>query len=318
MRRRCLAVAVFLLPTVVAAEGITIDHKGVGCVTVGKFPEFVAHLSPVEEVSRARIDFHAEGDTHWYYVEMKQKAGVFSGVLPKPLKEAKAIHYYVEAMDRNMAASRTEEYSPIVAGAGECSKKGAVAGTLAVTSVVVGAPGGAPLVPLGFSAVGVVNAAGAAGATAASGAAAGSGGAGGGIGTTAIAVGVGAAAAVAGIVAVATHKGGGGSIDVTPSVALVEDGGSVQFTAVAKDKSGNPISPQPSFSWSVLSGAALTCARVTQSGLATLSSAFCGLATFSPGGAGTCATIQASAGPGNTAVSALGWKGSNYPCPGNP
>jgi fibronectin type 3 domain-containing protein len=44
------------------------------------------------------------------------------------------------------------------------------------------------------------------------------------------------------------------SIAVTPASATVQKGTSQQYTAIAKDSSGNPVSPQPAFSWSVTGG----------------------------------------------------------------
>ena len=41
------------------ASPLSIDHKEVGCVAAGKSPEFTARLAPADQVSWARIDFHA-------------------------------------------------------------------------------------------------------------------------------------------------------------------------------------------------------------------------------------------------------------------
>jgi hypothetical protein len=202
-RATVLAVVIVGLigPVGVDAQGITIDHNPAGCLVAGRFPQLEARLDPAEQVSRARIEFHAEGDTRWYYVDMKPETGVFRAILPRPLRVAKAIHYYIEATDKNMAQSRTAEYSPIVADPGECSKKGLLIATpLAKATVQVGSSAGAG-VPTGFAASGIVAATAAAGAVGAAGAAGG-----GGVGATALVLGGVAVAAGATAVVVATHK----------------------------------------------------------------------------------------------------------------
>lgn len=191
------------------AEGIAIDHKPVGCMVAGKFPRLEARFDPGDQVVRARVSFHAEGDTRWYFVDMKPDGASFVGVLPQPLKTIKTIHYYIEVAGKDVAEGRTEEYSPVVAGAGECDRRGVlVAGVLASAKVAVGAStagaaaAGVPLVPVGFSGAGVVAAGSATGATGVAGAAA----TGGGSHTGLILGGIGAAGAG---VAAAVLAGGG-------------------------------------------------------------------------------------------------------------
>ena len=48
------------------------------------------------------------------------------------------------------------------------------------------------------------------------------------------------------------------SISVAPSLATVTANGTQQFTATAKDQSGNPLAPQPTFSWTVSGGGTIT------------------------------------------------------------
>lgn len=296
-----------------SAEELAIDHEALACVVAQAFPRIEARIGPVESVARARVYFRAEGGPAWYFVEMKPAGSTFSAAIPKPRKSLKKVNYYIEALDKALRSSRTPDFAPeVAASAGACSRKQAVAAVAGVASVVVGAPAGAPVVPLGFSASGVVSAgsvagaaSGAAGSAGTTGGAAASAG-GGGLGTTAIVVG--AAAVVAGGVAVAaSHRGSDITVDVMPfPLAQVGDGGSVQFTASAKDASGSPISPQPRFSWS----SSCVCVRVDSSGLATLSSRF---------GPGTCAGITASDDQGHDGNSNLALQGSTgqFPCPPN-
>src|SRR5262245_28238924 len=183
------------------APGLTVDHGAPGCIVAGKFPILEARLAPADRVSRARAYFHAGDDTNWYYVEMQREAAVFRGTLPKPLETTTVIRYYIEAMDRDMSDVRTEEFSPMVAGAGQCSKKGLVALPF-VAKAVVNIGGGVAGAPVpGFASAGIAGAS-ASGGAAAAGAAGGTGaGAGGGLGGAALAgIGAGVAAVTAGVI----------------------------------------------------------------------------------------------------------------------
>jgi hypothetical protein len=215
MRRSCIVPLVLssLAISDALAQTPVIDHQEVACVVAEKFPLFSARLDPAESIARVRVHFRAEGGPVWYYVEMKNREGVFYGTLPKPRKSTKKIHYYIEVVDKSLAESRTQEYSPdVVSGADACSRKMAVASVSGATSVVVGAPAGAPLPPLGFAPSGIVAAgtASAAGSAAVAGAAAG-------VSTAVIVAGVvGAGAAAAGI-AVAAGKQGGSTTTTVPT-----------------------------------------------------------------------------------------------------
>src|SRR6266481_2018808 len=47
------------------------------------------------------------------------------------------------------------------------------------------------------------------------------------------------------------------SITVSPASASVATGGTQQFTATGLDQFGNPMSPQPTFTWSVTGGGSI-------------------------------------------------------------
>jgi hypothetical protein len=164
------------------AQGVAIEHRAIGCLLAGRHPELQACFADPSAVARARVNFRAEGGKHWYYVEMAAKVGgrCFGGVLPQPSKSTKRIQYYIDAVGPQFAESRTPEYGPRVEGACDPGKY-VIAGTVPTATVVVGAASaGAPAVPAGFSALGVVSAAGTTTAGAAGAGAAGAGGGGGG------------------------------------------------------------------------------------------------------------------------------------------
>ena len=203
-----------LCPSVASPQDLAVDHAQVGCVVARQFPILSARIDPAERVTRARVYFRAQGRPHWYFVEMKLEDGLFKGTLPRPGKGTARIEYYIEAVDTAAASTRTPDYAPPVAdSAAECSRATPVAVASGARSVVpVSAPPGAPPIPVGFEANGIVTtaagAAGAAGAVAATTVAAGAGG--GGIGTTALVVG---GVVVAGGAAAAVALGGGGEGD---------------------------------------------------------------------------------------------------------
>ncbi len=90
-------------------------------MVAGRFPSLSARFTPATRVTRARIAFHAEGDLRWYSVDMTPDGPSYRGILPQPLAETRAVHYFIEALDRHRAASRTAEATSVVVGsAGEC------------------------------------------------------------------------------------------------------------------------------------------------------------------------------------------------------
>src|SRR4029450_2989295 len=158
------------------SQGVTIDHKAVGCIVVGKYPKMNACFSPVADLARSRVYFRPEGVASWYYVEMKSDQPCFTGTLPKPGKKlvGKKIEYYLEAQNKTFEPARTAEFAPIVVkSAQECKKNVPVAPFLNNATVAV-----FPSVPAGFvgggigtaAVVGIVGAGAAAAGTAGGGA----------------------------------------------------------------------------------------------------------------------------------------------------
>ena len=208
----CVACLLVLAPPL-RAQGPVIDHSAVACMAAEKFPQLEARIVEPEAIARARVQFRGEGGP-WYFVEMKRSGGVFTGVLPKPKKSLKTIHYYIEATDRQFRENRTQEFAAsVVPEAMACADGKMMAGVASTASVIVGSPAGAAAVPAGFSPAGVASATGSS-ATAA-GASAGSGG---GIGTAATVGIIAGGAAVAGV-AVAASSGGDSTATTTVPVA---------------------------------------------------------------------------------------------------
>jgi hypothetical protein len=149
-------------PTMASGQGVSIDHQAVGCVLAEKFPRFDARLEPAEAVARARVNFRPEGTAHWYAVEMKPEAGVFHGILPKPLKTLHRFSYYIDVTDKAFHANRTAEFVlDVASGPAACGREKVMAAGLSKANVLLHGPEGvvgAPAVPAGFAADGVVTA----------------------------------------------------------------------------------------------------------------------------------------------------------------
>ena len=202
-----------LVPALALAQGVNIDHTGVGCVVAGKFPRFDARLDPSASVAWARLNFRPEGGAHWYYVDMKPEAGVFHGILPKPQKTLHRFSYYIDVTDKGFNESRTAEFAPDVAsGPAACGREKVLAAGLSKANVLLHAPEGvvgAPTVPGGFATDGVVTAGGggSAGTTAATG---------GGLGAKAVVLGTVLVAGGAAAVVAATSGGESGEPNPAP------------------------------------------------------------------------------------------------------
>jgi hypothetical protein len=126
-----MSVAVFVCTAAAARpEAVAIDHKGVGCIVVGKYPRMDACFTPAASLARSRVYFRPEGDQAWYYVDMKGEGSCYSGTLPRPGKKllGKTIEYYVDAQNKASEPSRSPSFEPrVVKSAEDCDKDKPVA-----------------------------------------------------------------------------------------------------------------------------------------------------------------------------------------------
>jgi len=93
------------------------------------------------------------------------------------------------------------------------------------------------------------------------------------------------------------------SITVSPGSAALNSGATQQFTAVANDQNGNPLSPQPAFTWSALSGVGTVSASGLYSAGTTPGSATVQAASGSVHGAATVTVTAPAPTPGTGTVS---------------
>lgn len=184
----------------------TVEHEPLECVPGDEFPMLEARIDP-PDVQAARLFFRAAQHQDTYFVDMSlsPEDGRFYGVLPKATVETTQIHYYVEAIDREFDTARTAEFVADVSTADDCQRRGPTAwfsGTSPGVVVHAISPG-APAIPAGFQATGIIAFVTSTGlVTSTAGAAAG---AGGGLTTTGLILVVGGVGAGAGgLIAVAT------------------------------------------------------------------------------------------------------------------
>jgi hypothetical protein len=156
MRVLAAAILAMTAPAVLSGADLAITHDPVACVLAGRFPELRARVDPADRVAGVRVLFRPSDGAHWYSVRLKREAATFRGLLPRPQKGLGSFVYYLEATGTDLGTARTEEYVPVVAeGAGACEGR-AVAASLAAGEVALETTAGAPAVPVGFSAAGVV------------------------------------------------------------------------------------------------------------------------------------------------------------------
>jgi hypothetical protein len=156
------------------ASAPSIDHQAVDCLLAGSHPLLDARFNP-QDVAKPRVYFRADGTVNWYYVDMNAGDGGYHGILPKPQATTRKIDYYIEALGQTLVSGRTQEYGPLVVKRkSECDKKMIAAVAASAGKLVVGSDtAGAPPIPAGFEAAGIV-VAGAAASTSAAAAVSGS------------------------------------------------------------------------------------------------------------------------------------------------
>jgi hypothetical protein len=236
--RLSTCLAILLLPAVSlgAQSEPVITHQALECLPNNQFPQLDATIRPGTDVQTAKVYFRSALHPDFYYVLMNRPAGanspdLFQAILPMPSPETAKVIYYIEAVSQAYHSARTAESLSDVASDSDCKRRDPAAAffTGERPGIVVGATrAGAPSVPPGFQAAGIVSFVSAAGVTS---------GTGGGIGAgTGVLIAAGAAAAVGGAVA----AGGGGS---TTSVPLPPAAPTTTTTTVAPTTTTTSVPP---------------------------------------------------------------------------
>ncbi|MGH9335216.1 MAG: hypothetical protein ACRD21_15880, partial [Vicinamibacteria bacterium] len=228
----CLRLCFVLLVFVSAAgaqQSLAISHDSLECWPTDHYPIVGAALTPPEEVRAARVYFRSEEYPDFYYVDARQQPdGRFEAVLPLAAPGTERVVYYIEAVTLAFESNRTREWTPIVADSDECRRRDPLLALFQgeIPEIVVGAlRAGAPLLPPGFQAAGIV----------------------GGGGISAVTIGAIVAGGAAGGVVIATG-GGGETSSVTTSVVAIPPTTSISAgvtTTTAPTTTAGPTTSAP-------------------------------------------------------------------------
>lgn len=131
------------------ARALAITHEEMGCVIVGKFPQFSACFEPATDLAAADMYFKGEKHTSWYRVPFKQEGKCHKATLPKPAKALKDtnVFLYASGASRQWGEARTREYAvKVVETEGECKGEKPVAPYVPSATITV-----FPSLPGGFA-----------------------------------------------------------------------------------------------------------------------------------------------------------------------
>lgn len=143
-----------------AQAGPDVSHSGIECIPTTQFTILNATIVPGQEVRTARVYFRSDKYPDFYYVDMTSSGDSFQAIMPKPSDETSQVFYYLEATDVGYASNRTVEYgAEVVEDENECKRRDPAVAyfTGESPSIVVGAVrAGAPAIPPGFLADGII------------------------------------------------------------------------------------------------------------------------------------------------------------------
>jgi hypothetical protein len=142
--------------------GPRITHEPVACVVAGTYPRIEAAATPAEDVAGVRLRFTTSGSKGWFATPMANEDGTWRAVLPRPRGGLREFRYTIEAS--GVAADNTstpEVVVKVVKSDADCRNARVAQAVKPERSLLVeGPPNGPrknpPLVPRGFSPVGVV------------------------------------------------------------------------------------------------------------------------------------------------------------------
>jgi len=112
MRALFLALLALALPLSTAAdEPPLVEHQPVPCMIPGKPISLCATVSDDRQVAAARIYFRAAGEKFFSYADMSFGGINYCGTVPAVVEgKAKAIEYYVQAVDDAYQSQRTSTF----------------------------------------------------------------------------------------------------------------------------------------------------------------------------------------------------------------
>jgi hypothetical protein len=122
LMRKSLAPAFVLVAATlaVANDPPAVDHQPALCTVPDKPVSLCAAISDDGNVAVARIYFRRAGEDYYAYVPMAFTGVSYCGTLPGPREKAKAIEYYVHAVDDSYLPQRTSTFRLPVQPEGVC------------------------------------------------------------------------------------------------------------------------------------------------------------------------------------------------------
>ncbi len=108
-----LAVPAFLVAPAVSAvadELPVVDHQPALCTVPEKPLSLCAEISDDGSVARARLYFRRAGEDFYAFVDMAFTGVAYCATLPAPRARAKAVEYYVQAVDDAYQPARTSTH----------------------------------------------------------------------------------------------------------------------------------------------------------------------------------------------------------------
>lgn len=148
--------AVLLLGSVSAGAETLISHEPLTCIPVDASARVAAGTSASVAVSSARVYFRPEGVAFDYFVEMRRGTGDnWVGFLPAASSQETAITYRIEVKDAEGVARRTAPTR--VQASASCPVRMSDEDRRMSKNLVLGlTAAGQPVVPAGFSSLGIV------------------------------------------------------------------------------------------------------------------------------------------------------------------
>jgi len=123
MRSRVFTVFALLAASTASAvnQPPEIDHQPSACTVFAQPLTLCATVTDDGQVAKVRIYFRREGETFYSFVDMVFRGINFCGTLPAPREgKARALEYYIQAIDDAYETQRTSTYKLPVAAEGAC------------------------------------------------------------------------------------------------------------------------------------------------------------------------------------------------------
>jgi hypothetical protein len=140
MVRTLMASAALLCATAAAVgadEPPAIEHQPSACTVPGKRISLCASVTDERQVASVRAYFKASGDRYYSYVDLAFGGLTYCGPLPAPRETARAVEYYVQAVDDQYQPQRTSTHVMQVQPEGVCEFPPVVKGDEAAAALTV-------------------------------------------------------------------------------------------------------------------------------------------------------------------------------------